>query len=224
MMNKISSISVGLAAVALPIINAYDDGYNAYIYYTNAKCSDSSTISGTFIMAYDNSMFEGLGLEYDDYDGECLYFKNGYIDLLNDDVYSSFVGGYCVECSGVVGCSPSQSCDDLLTGMPQNVQLYQMSMGDASSDPESAVSSNKYQLSTLTDADIQVMDMENAEASALMRLEYGSIKDSSPFTMFAAVGTLVTLVAITALVASVRRWNSKRARTQSDVSVSFVEL
>ena len=85
---KIIAITTGTITVGLHLSKAY-------IYCTNAQCSDSTTISGTFNMAYDDILFEGFGLQFEYYVGKCLYFANGYMDILNDEVYSSFVERYC---------------------------------------------------------------------------------------------------------------------------------
>ena len=87
-------------------------------------------------------MFEGFGLEMEGYEGECLYFKGGSAVIGTGDtstVYDTFAYGYCIECNGNAGCSSTQTCDDFATGLPQNENIYTMSMG------EDAHASNNYQ-------------------------------------------------------------------------------
>eukprot|EP00584_Thalassiosira_punctigera_P013222 CAMPEP_0172561596 /NCGR_PEP_ID=MMETSP1067-20121228/93523_1 /TAXON_ID=265564 ORGANISM="Thalassiosira punctigera, Strain Tpunct2005C2" /NCGR_SAMPLE_ID=MMETSP1067 /ASSEMBLY_ACC=CAM_ASM_000444 /LENGTH=183 /DNA_ID=CAMNT_0013351669 /DNA_START=20 /DNA_END=568 /DNA_ORIENTATION=- len=72
---------------------------SAYIYYTNAYCTDQNTIAGTFNMGYDNAQMEGLGVQENGYTGQCFYFNGGKIDIESgyEDIHNNLMAGYCCD-------------------------------------------------------------------------------------------------------------------------------
>lgn len=188
---------------------------NAYIYYTDATCIDSETISGTFNLAYDSSSLQGFGLS-DDHNGECIYFTNGYIDISSgySNIASSMVNGYCVECNGVVGCSSTQdSCDDIKTIV--TTSLYQMSSSNE------VQGSNQYQSTDAASGESETPAYQNArdvQKEAMMKLDYGSQGTGQSSIMYAVLGGfvgLLTLVSLVAIFEGARQWRVKRERMQA---------
>ena len=67
-------------------------------------------------MSYDDSYWNAFQMSLD-YEGECGYYANGYMDVDNwdDSDDDAFGTGYCVTCNGIVGCSSDGTCDNFMT-------------------------------------------------------------------------------------------------------------
>ena len=95
---------------------------NAYIYYTDAECTDSTAISGSFNLGYDDASLSGWGYTISNYVGECIYLKGGSLDLnSNSDVWESMRFGYCVTCDGVAMCSSDTTCENAVIVTASNL-------------------------------------------------------------------------------------------------------
>ena len=94
----------------------------AYVYYEDATCSSSSMISGTFVYAYNDSKMTGKGVVRENYYGPCKFFKGGFHDFMYSKTTRNgnfMKNGYCVTCSGIVGCSSiKNSCEGFQTTIP----------------------------------------------------------------------------------------------------------
>ena len=165
-------------------------------------------------MGYDNSMFEGFGLEEDGYEGECLYFTGGSVEIGTGDtsaMWDAFAEGYCLECDDLAGCSPTQSCDDVATAPTESTSLYTMSMNGSN-----AKSSSAYRKAS----DSETQSVYKADNIALMRLESATKESEHSSNLKFVGGTVLGLLTLTLLVAAIQKWNKKRSRNQTDQPIS----
>jgi len=99
----------------------------AFIYYEDASCVDSNTISGTFIYAYsDTSMSDEKGFSKKHYNSTCKYFKGGFYDFeYNSGNKEKMYSGYCIKCNGTVGCTSKEGrCKYFQTAYPSEEPYY----------------------------------------------------------------------------------------------------
>ena len=225
-MSLFNRVTVFFSAILLGLYLQSTKATNAYIYYTDATCDDSVTISGTFNLGYDESWLEGLGFSMED-TGECIYFNDGYIDISNGyyDTLESMLTGYCVECNGVAGCSSTEdSCDDVKTTLPENVPIYQMSLSSMNDDVQG---SNKYQsTSSSKESNSPAYQKAQVVQKEAMRKIYesgGSDDSSIAYTVLGGVVGIVSLFSLVAVLEGARQWREKKDRTKivSGITESF---
>ena len=194
-------------ALTLAYLPSWCEGTSAYIYYSNAACIDSNTISGDFQLAYDDSSFEGFGYSVEDYEGECMYFDGGSLELSDYSYgYSSILDGYCVTCDGVAACSGDGTCDGVSTVNTSN--LYSMSQEQ---------SSNSYQKTEVQPNALKAAEDLNNSVSQIM-----SKNQSIPTITYSLLGAFIGMCTWFALVAGLKAHRLRRVRGQnSDLSESL---
>ncbi len=176
---------------------------NAYIYYSNGVCTDSNTITGTFNLTYDDSSLNnGFGLSIENYSGQCIYFKNGYLSL-NDytSERDSIDYGYCVTCNGVATCSSDESCDIVASISRSN--LYQMSEVNANAEQKTEVSPQPFK--SAQEVDAAVMEMIIGQSNGLSAAWYG--------VLGACIG-FVSLFGLLAALEGHRLYRTRRRNTE----------
>jgi len=113
----------------------------AYYAYKDAECLEdgSGGISGTAYMSYDDvSISAMLGIIINNYEGACMYFPDGSIDIYDvaiaqtsglDGTNLMRKDGICTECYGLTGCSTDGTCDTFMTYPPAitTTEGYQLS-------------------------------------------------------------------------------------------------
>ena len=194
-------------ALTLTYLPSWCEGTSAYIYYSNAACIDSNTISGDFQLAYDDSSFEGFGYSVEDYEGECMYFDGGSLELSDYSYgYSSILDGYCVTCDGVAACSGDGTCDDVSTVNGSN--LYSMSQEQ---------SSNSYQKTEVQPNAFKAA--QDLNESILLKV---SQNGSGSTITYSILGVFIGMCTWFILVAGLEAHRQRRVRRQnSDLSESL---
>lgn len=198
-----------LVAVLLAVAPSITEGVNAYIYYNNAACIDNSTISGTFNLAYDDSSLSKFGLSLG-YEGSCLYFKDGYLNLNNfTSAWDAMEFGYCVTCNGVVTCAGDDSCDDVATISSSNI--YQMTEQSA----------NAYQKK-----EVSLQAFKNAQEIDYVAMEIiGVESDGLSGAWYSVIGAFIGLFSMFGLLAALEGHRQYRMKRRNpELSQAFAEV
>jgi hypothetical protein len=183
----------------------WTDSIRGYFSYKNAQCSDYSTISGTAVMSYDDLDFTALfGMEFA-YQGPCMYFIGGSIDLYSYDMRRDTFGeGVCTECYGIVGCSTDGSCETFMTynGNTASNKGYQWT-GNAE---------NRIDNETLQELKVPALALQEAVTAAV----YSNQENNTPpqdDPRFYILGGAISSVSLLGLVALLERLRQRRVET-----------
>ncbi len=173
------------------------DGQNAYIYYTDASCSNSQTISGTFNLAYDDESLSGFGFSSENYEGECIYFDGGSMDIsYYSSAYDLMKEGYCVTCEGVTSCSSDETCDNAVSLYSSN--LYHLTEESANAYKKEEVSPQAFK---------NAEELDNVAMKMVSNSQLGSS------AIYASIGFFIGLVSWFSLLIGLeghRQWRMKR--------------
>jgi len=205
-MNGLITIGFNIIFVLCHFQASPVSGFNAYIYYKNAQCTDTTTIYGTFVLSYDDEAYADYGYDMA-YSGPCIYLDGGSWEIADDDsvyydyetAFDAIKYGYCVECNGMAGCSYDGTCDTFMSEMPQ--AAYQMSEEAYASKMETTERS--YTLAS------------QIQQSTIKALESNTNADSS--TRYVMLGAFIGLVALFGLL-GVLEWTRKyRESKESEI-------
>ncbi len=202
-----------LASVLLACLPMFAQGTYAYIYYSDAYCKTPRRISGTFNLAYDDSSLKGYGKTKEDYEGSCIYFTGGRLNLQDYQSATDYMNhGYCVTCNGVAMCSLDSSCDNAVS-VSSTSNLYQMSQANENSYQKTEVSAQPFKYTQEVNA--AVMSMISEQSRSLSAAWY------------ALIGGCIGLVSLFGLLAALeghRQYRMRRAHNAGLEEAFDVEI
>jgi hypothetical protein len=146
-MKQEQSIKLALM-VGLFSLKGFTGAVSYYGSYLDGKCVDEFTVKGKFVLSSDDYDYASCGY-MTRYYGGCLYLVDGVMDHAMDlekhdrgssesnyylhDYVSYYDYGTCVECNGVVGCSPDGTCSNFKTlSTPTVCKNYQRTQDESS--------------------------------------------------------------------------------------------
>ncbi|CAB9504370.1 expressed unknown protein [Seminavis robusta] len=192
----------------------WTESLHGYFSYKDAACQDSSTIAGTAVMSYDDDDFTAMyGMEFD-YEGSCLYYVGGSIDIYSYDIDKEIFGeGVCTECYGMVGCSTDGSCDNFMT--------YTASVRSSSSGYQLTGSKTRLDNETLQELKEPALGLQNSVQNAVFYHENRSSGAPQDDPRFYILGGAIGCVSLLGLVAVLERLRQRRvAREQKVLELS----
>ena len=192
------NIAIALLLVSIPSSIASSSA-SAYLFYEGASCSDSSDISGTITMAWDDSDLSDFGFSMD-YEGPCMYFTGGSYSLDLAYYFSAADNieyGYCVQCNGITGCSSDGTCDTFMSEMPQN--SYQM--GSNKQKLSEVALQQGYGASQATRQKFQAYNMSSS----------GGVSEQYNYVIMGGFFGLVALFGLVAVLEGMRQFRNRKA-------------
>jgi len=196
------------------------DSITAYYSYQNGQCIDETTIYGTAVLSFsDTDINTALGTKIYNYEGPCIYFKDGSVDITNSAASSTsssnlFAEGYCMSCYGKVGCSSTNdeyACDNFMTmATTTNEIAYQLSNSNINNKHTEYETYQELQSPALT---LQ-RTVTNTVSSQVRASNKETTEDGLTYYVLGGSASLIVIVGLVAFLEAQRQKRQEKERDQ----------